>query len=300
MNWLLIALLSYVLYAVVNIIEKFIIDKRVKNPLVYLLWANILGAFTLIALIALPFTFPKLPLHWLAAILAGVFYFVASLVYLRLLQVEEISRISLWSNMTPIFTLLISLVLLGEQLSSVQIFSFALLLIGGIVASLKKELFRMRMSRNIFLAMIMSLLIAGYFITVRFASNSSSSAALYLIITCVTTFLTASLLVSRKIRRSFHEETRSAPKQLIGATFLAVAIESLGLLLSLWSLSLGPASLISALGGFQSLMVIIFVVMLSMIAPRVIKERFDVFSVTIKLVALVLMVSGVALLYTAT
>ena len=72
---------------------------------------------------------------------------------------------------------------------------------------------------------------------------------------------------------------------------------ALGLFLNTQAISLGPVSLVSALEGFQTIAVFVIAALLTIFAPRIIKEEFDRKNLALKLLALALMLGGIAVLY---
>ena len=73
-------------------------------------------------------------------------------------------------------------------------------------------------------------------------------------------------------------------------------IDNAGTLFNTWALSLGPVALINAIGGIQSIFVFIIAILISIFAPKIIKEELDMKNVVLKIAALVLIVVGLLLL----
>jgi len=145
MSWIIFAILANFFWALGNVADKYIVGNRVKNPYVYQVW---LIFFSVIYIILIPFINFILPdwytFGWLC--MAAIFYFIGSLFYIKAMQLEEVTRINIWLNLVPIFSMCFAWLLLGELLSSHQFLAFSLFIIGSIVAS-----FRIRQKYIVFL-----------------------------------------------------------------------------------------------------------------------------------------------------
>jgi len=138
MLWLIPAILAGLLWAISNIGDKYIVSQKIKNPFVYLI---LLGLFGLISIIFLPFTsFENFSLQiGLLLVLASALYFVASVPYLKALQLEEVSRVNIWWSLIPIFSFVIGFAGGLEKFSFNELFAFIFLVTGSFIASLHSD-----------------------------------------------------------------------------------------------------------------------------------------------------------------
>lgn len=128
MNYLPIALIAYTLNAVAVTIDKFLITKKIPDPLIYVFY------FSLISLIALPFApFVSLP-DPLTFILASAYIFLwvsGAYFMLKGLKIGQVARvIPVIGTLIPIFLLIEAV--LTSSISFYQIIA-VLLLISGLV-----------------------------------------------------------------------------------------------------------------------------------------------------------------------
>ncbi len=133
MTWFFLALTAYFLGAVVGLLDKFLLKQRATTqPVVYSFYIGILSGFSLV-LAPLGLTWPG-PNFVLAALLAGVILFFGIWAYFKALDINETSRVfTLSGGFTPVLVLILAAIFLGERLAPTQIFSFFLLVLGGVL-----------------------------------------------------------------------------------------------------------------------------------------------------------------------
>src|SRR3989338_8323484 len=146
MPWILIALLPYLCWSVVAVLDKYVVAHKVKNPAVFWVWQVYLAALLLLLIPFVGLTIPTpAVLFW--CFIAGFFYFFAALPYYTALQIEEMSRVNMLYNLTPLFTLAGTYLFLHDRLSSLELFAFVILVFGAFIASLHAGQGRWRISR---------------------------------------------------------------------------------------------------------------------------------------------------------
>ncbi len=109
MSWLLFTLLAINLWALSNIIDKNVVSKRVKNPVMVLGISSI--AFIIFALIA--FLFFRASLSFVGIAL-GLLYTGILLLYYRAMQLEEASRVVALYSITPLLVAILAYSLLAK------------------------------------------------------------------------------------------------------------------------------------------------------------------------------------------
>jgi len=105
------------------------------------------------------------------------------------------------------------------------------------------------------------------------------------------------LLSWKKLRQDVGKDIAKYGYVIILIIFMIFIFEISGVFMNLWALSLGPASLVFSTEGFQSLFVFIIAVLLSIFYPKIIKEEIDRKNILLKISALILMMSGIVILY---
>ncbi len=139
MSWIVAALLATTIMAIVNFGDKLVSSRYVPNAYAIqifygfvnlafgaLLWA--LSGFVILPLdLALP-----LVLAGMVTVAGGYFYFQA-------VMQEEMSRLIVLGQLVPVYTLLMSVLFLGERPSALQLLGFVLILVAAVGVSLDRR-----------------------------------------------------------------------------------------------------------------------------------------------------------------
>jgi len=295
MNWIFLAILAHFFWAWVNIGDKYIVGKRVKNPYVYMVWLTLTG---IVSIFVIPFVDFRI-LDWQTMtflIVGALFYFFGGLPYIRAMQIEEPTRINVWWNLIPLISLIIGFSFFNERLNAIQLLAFVLLIIGAFVASLHARNGPLRFSRAFVLMMISTLAFAIYGVLFSRATQHVSFWQGFVWVHLVMVVASFTLFLSRTFRKDFKEEIRRGDKTL-WTIFVGVAlVDRLGILLNQWALSLSSAALVYAFEGTQVLFVFLIALFLSWFYPHIVKEEIDRKNLILKLIALVFMIVGVLVL----
>lgn len=295
MFWILFAVLANLFWGLVNVGDKYVIVNKISDPIVYMVWLTLYNVFLLGILPFVDFSVPPTGLlAWLA--LAAALFFGGSLLYARAVAREDITRLNVWWGLIPVFTLLLSWILLEERLSDGQLFAFVLLIAGLVSASLHVSGRLFRVSRALWLIVGACLLYAGYAVILRFVTQSVSPATAFLWISFFSTIFALLLFLQKKFRTVFFAPENKLHLALAGGLFLIALFDNIAMVFNIWAYSLGPAALVAATGGFQAIFVFILVIFITLKNPRLLREELDRRNLTLKIIALILMVAGIAVL----
>ncbi|MCD4761289.1 DMT family transporter [bacterium] len=295
MTWIFLAIIANFFWSLVNIGDKYLVSKKIQNPYVYLVvltWAGVIGLFLI------PFIDFFVPeFKWLALIvIASASYFFGSIFYFHAVKIEDISRINIWWNLIPIFTLVISWVAIDEKLTNNQLSAFVILIIGAIIASIHFGKTKLSFSKALPLMFISTFVYAIYFVIIRYVSSEIPFLVIYVWNLVIVTILTFPLFLFSKFRKDFKKDFRFMSGRTKGKVISIAVMDESAILINMWALSLGPVALISVLGGLQSVYVFILVVLISLFRPHIIKEKLDKRNAILKLVALCVIIVGVLML----
>jgi drug/metabolite transporter (DMT)-like permease len=134
MSWFLLAVISYLMLALVNLGDKFVVDKLLKSGKAYAFSVGVLGS--LVFVIA-PW-FLKWPGTFLLLInfLAGAFFIFALWLMYEALKNSEMSRVVVViGSIVPVFTIIFSVLFFKESFSLNQCFGLLLLISGMFIIS---------------------------------------------------------------------------------------------------------------------------------------------------------------------
>lgn len=295
MRWIYLAITAHFLWAWVNIGDKYVVDKRIKNPLVYYLWLCIISAWVVILI---PLAGLSLPGPGLFALLflAAFFGFLGALPYFKALQLEEISRINIWWQFIPIFSLLIGFLVLGQRLNQFEVAAFIILILGGALASIRVEKGKFKMSKAVIYMLLSGLFYGAYAVTLNKITETFPVFDAWLWVNLFFLIFAPLLLLSENIKNDFKRSWQGMTKSLFMVLVGVIVVDNLASLLNVWALSQAYGSLVFAMEGWQMLFVFLIALVLSIFYPRIIKEDLSAGNLILKIASLLLMITGILIL----
>lgn len=93
MSWIFLSVLAALIWAVVNIFDKYIISKLVDRPIVPVIIMGVIGLLASAAIFLTSGFQPLSTINILLAIIAGVFYVLTVFFYFHAVKIEEISKV---------------------------------------------------------------------------------------------------------------------------------------------------------------------------------------------------------------
>ncbi len=296
MAWIFLAIAAHFFWALINILDKYVVMNKVRDPYVYLVWQVIAGGALIVLL---PFFDLEILLgrDLIVLLFISAFAFVGGMLYLRAMQTEDVTRINIWWNIIPVYTLLLGLVFLGEKLSFLQSIAFLLLISGAVLASFHWQKGMIRISRAFWLMLVACFFYALYAIGMRYLSQRIDFYSLFWWLHIIMFLYVPFLFLKKKFRASFVAETSRLNKGLLLIVGVVVLLGILGTFFNIWALSLGPAALVFVMEGWQVLFVFVLTLFISAIKPEILQEELDKRNMIFKISAAVLMVIGVVLIY---
>jgi len=296
MGWVFYAIAAPALYAVSNFFDKFLIEKRVRDPIILAIIGGFLSC--VVGFVILMFRgFPGIPTNQLIYLLvAGVLFELALIPWYKALSLEDASRVGPLFQVIPVLVLAMSYLFLGERLVLGQLLGFLFILIGGYLLSVKKfgsGVFEIR--RALWWSLLSSLLFAIPFILFKFVSLEQgfwdSLAYEFIGGGIGALILLISVVVFRDvgfrggiIKRGFGTWAIIGSNEVIYIT---------SRVFNFYAIALASASLVSVLGGFQPFFMLVFGLILSRWFPKIIKENVAKKVVVLKFVAVILIFIGV-------
>ena len=297
--WILIAIISYLLLALANLIDKFLLTGSLKNPKTYVFYIGMLGG---VIFLLIPFGFleiPTLPIIFLALI-AGAMRTLGLFALFSGLRNFEASRIiPALGGAVPIFLAVLTLVVVGENqlLSAGNLVAFTLLVGGTVVVSVERHAFVTLQSLRY------SLLAAFFFATffvfskIVYLAQSFLSGLIWLLMGA---FLSSLLfLASKEVRKEVFGHKKPVSRK-IGLLFLGnQAMAGSAVFLQNLAVALAPFGLLAfvgALAGIQYLFLFILALFLSVKFPQLLHERVSKGVVAQKIISIVLVGAGLVLL----
>lgn len=179
MSWLALQIGASILAALNSILDKHLTDCMKIHPLLYLLSFGVISLP--VVLLGAVGIVPWPPLADLALVLAsGLCFAIAVNLYYRAIALEEVSRLVPLLRLSPVFVLLLSILFFGERLQIFQYLAFVTMLTGSSLLVLKPGERKNRLSKGVFLMLIVAALLA---------INSTLTAQLYREYSLATAFI---------------------------------------------------------------------------------------------------------------
>lgn len=292
MLWVYFTILATASWAISNLIDKYVLDKYVQNPMIGTIFMGFLGLIG--AIIISQFTEVFIPSTniLVLSLIGGMAYVVAVLYYFKAIVVEEVSRVIPLFSISPIFTLILATIFLGEIFTVQKYLGILIIVAGSFLISLRKDI-KFTISKSLRLMIISCLFFAINGILLKYILNSLTYWNAF-VWTRVGAFLPIPILFYIN-RESTIKTIRDRPKSGLYLS-ISESFNLLGLFLITVAISYGFISLISALGGIQNFIVLVVASLLSIFKPQIIKEELKGSTILQKIVAIMMIVSGAVLI----
>lgn len=300
MLWLLFAFSGPILWALSTHIDKYLVERYFKFSRV-----GVLLIFTaLIGVLPLPFiwafnpTVLELPLRSIAVIgFSGILYMGAMYFYLRALQNEEASVVAPFFQTSPLFGYALAYFILGETLTSPQMFGGALIVCGALLISVQiggghKTHLRPQFV-VLMLAAAFSLALSSVIFKMFAVEDEFWSTTFWVFVGEI--LFGAALMASPENRRQFFGLFKQHPVAMTTVNAANELINLAGGLGVRYALLLAPLSLVQAITSTSTLFVFGFGVLLSRFFPQFAREDLAPRSLMQKGAAAVLVAAGIIL-----
>jgi len=296
MEWFIFALLAPILWAGCNVIDKILLTKSFKNPFTYQIWTAIFDGATAILLITflpISFSYPG----FLLGIIIGIIDVFSLLLYNKAMLVEEASRVIPLSYLNALFILPMSYIFFGEILHSQQYLGVLFLVVGAMLISYKtREKGKFIFSPVIKLILITAVIWAFLAILEKYSLDFINPLSL-IVWTFVGFFIGAfPSLLFPKIKKDFFIMIKKIDKFILTLTILTLIFAYSAFTLFLNALSLGSPSLVVSVATIQPFVLFVYTTILTQFVPNYIKEKIDKRTVSLKLIAICFIFSGVWLI----
>lgn len=307
MDWIFIALIAPAAWAAANHIDKYLLSKHlpVQGIGVLLLFSSAVGPLLLpVIWLVHPHVFQIAPMHALILVTNGVLYIASLVPYFMALQRDEASFVVPLFQITAVFSYVLGLIFLDEQLTLWQGLAAGLIVIGSVLLSLQinRPAKRLRLKRDVLLLMLAaSLMNALNWLLFKFvAIQENFWVSSFWEYVGFAIFFVAAFGFIRPVRQNFMAVlTSPAPSKrrlVVGFSFLNEGLSTLAKVATNWASLSGPLALISAIHGLQPAFVFGMGILLTLFVPLYGREDMTRATLTQKIGAIMLTISGVALL----
>lgn len=298
MIWFLITIIAYFLYALVAVIDKYLISKRLPQPAVYAFFVGILG---ILAIFLIPFGFhlPSFPILLLSFI-AGLSFTFALFYLFNALKFEETTKIiPFMGGLQPIFIFILSFVFLKEKLANTQLTAFVFLVLGTIFITFDFHSKKFLKEKGVLCAFVSTFLFAlSYFLT-KAVYQKHPFISSFVWIRLGSFFGALSFLISGKIRQKLINTIRPRVGRRRGTSFIfffGQACGALSFFLINYAIKLNSVSLVNALQATQYIFLLIMTIIISKNFPQVLEEKSTFENLRRKVIAIIFIGLGLWLI----
>lgn len=300
--YVVLALSAYLCWSLSNIFDKIVVDDQVVDPVSITFFEILLSSFVFLLIPVAGLTLPSLKIT-LLMLLTGALFVLFVLPYFAALKREEVSRVvPLW-RFYPIFTLIIAHVTVGERLSFYHYCAFALLIAGGFLISVKKIKGILRLTPAFWFMILATFLTAIHDVLLKYIYElwgqqfTEVVLHVYLWVKIGSVGAVLCFLTIPRFRQQLYSVVSqlSATKKIFA--FTSVFLSQIAMFLFFWAIARGSVSIISALGGFESLFTLIFAILFTLKWRTYFGEEIRPKILLIKFSAILLIFVGLIFLY---
>lgn len=296
--WLFFALLTPFLFSFTNYTEKYLVDKKIKDPTSI----TILCGLIILLIGVIIFIWQGFPIIGVSQtfflLISGIFLVVYLIPYFKALSLDDASRVVPLFQITPVFVLVIGYFLLKESLSAIKILGFLFILLGGLMLgfdSFGKGIIKIRKS---FWYMVLSSLLYGFSnIFFKFAGINSS---FWIILSYQAIGAGIGTIILFFISNNRQNFVKSIKKLEFLSWLLLIINGSLNAVAnfsSSYAFLIAPVALVSVVAnGTQPVLLIIEGFIISKFIPHIIKEDIRRSTIIIKVVSVVVIIIGLLII----
>ncbi len=290
MAWIIIAIVSYLLNAVVTVIDKSLVSNKVRDPLVYSFYVGILSS---VVFVLWPFDFSFLPINTaLAALICGVAFFLALyFYYASFLKTSATRTVTVIGGISPIILLVLSYFFLDERLPSLWYLAFLLLLGGSFLITFGKNI------TFTYHSFVSAVFFALSFFTIKivFLNTTFINGLVWTRIGFLA--IAVFLLCFNSFRKKLFASPLKVTNKLFALFVGNKAMSALSGVLLNYAILLGSVSVINALQGVKYVGVFVIASFLSICCPGFIKESLEKKMIAQKVFGVAMVCLGIVLLF---
>lgn len=295
MIWIISSITAHLSWALTNVIDKFLVVNKIKNPYFYILMTTLVEVP--IVLLLIPFMEVSVPsteiMLWLS--LNGILFLAGNLLYIKAVQIEDVTRINILWNLIPVFSLIIAWFTINEKLGGKELLALSLLTGGALLASVHIKGKGIRFSKAFWLMTLSCLVFASSAVVIKHVTATETYLNTLLWSMIIMGIMSVIPFASRNYRKASADDIKNL-KKLWPIYILVSVIFMSGMFFNYFAVSEGPVSLVYAMEGFQVLFVFLITLGLSLFTTINLKEELDRKNILLKAAALFIMICGLGVL----
>ncbi|MFA6097684.1 MAG: DMT family transporter [Candidatus Paceibacterota bacterium] len=293
-SWVILSLMTALLWATSDVINKFIFTRWPIKPVVLVIFSCLVNLVITFGVYVHQGLSELSVLHLLLAIAAAFFYFFGYYLYFSAVKMEEVSRITPLFYLMPLFILLLAAIFFQEKLTFIKYTGIILLVAGAILIS-QKGSFSFRIGKAFWFMILSALSISAYAIITKYLLNFSDYWTIFSYTRGLGLIPFLIPLIYKKLP-DLEDAARQGGKAAIGMILGSASLNSIGIILITVAMAMGSVTLTNTMLSIQPLFVLIFAVFISRYYPQLFREDLDRRTVALKLVSILLIVAGAILI----
>lgn len=310
MSWLIIVIIAYLILAIVNLADKFILGNVIPDSRAYTFFIGILGAFVII-LAPWFLSWPGWVIFGLNILVGALFPIALTFMY-RSLKVGDTSKmITMIGGLVPVFTITLSIFILGEVFTRNQWIGIVISLMGTVIIAWlpnKKTLWHKisvmfgmtddNPKKGILEALAAALFFGLFFIGTKYLYSSQPFWSGFIWIRLGTLLFVLTFLIKKTCRRGIFDSFKNLMQGKNRLLFFGnQGLSGVGFMLQNYAIALGSVTLVSAMQGIQYAFLLIFGALATVFKPQAVKEDISRSVIIQKFIAIILI--GIGLFFIA-
>ena len=288
-EWFPLALLAGVIWAAADLIDKYIIEHELRDPIFVSIF-NGIGAFFLFTLASLLFGNIWIPIEVVVlAIITGAVYASAVMLYFEAMKKEDISLAAPMLATAPLFVLLFAFFLLDERLTPIKYAGIFLIVGGAMLVSFRNAGRRIKWDNVAFLVLGAAALVGLRNTLMKYITLEISVWSVLFWVGV------GGLLMTLVIFAMHHPHVARRWKMGVRHSVVLGGFSALAFFFLTHALAVGPVSLVSAIVAVKPLVVFLAATAISMFSPGFLREHVTPAILLRKSIATILIVIGAAL-----
>ncbi len=290
MSWILFSILAAIVWAIVNIIDKYVLTKLVKTPIIPVMLFGIIGLVISIFMYFFKGFSELSYFHIFVAFIAGFCYLLMVLFYFKAIQIEEVSRIIPLFYLTQVFVVILAAIFLGEIFTFSKYIGIFLMIVGSVLISSRK-ITNISLGKAFWFMVLSCLALAVNDVLTKYLLDFADYWTIFSY-SRIGTFLALIpffFISYKQLKSSFKK-----PK-VVGLISLSEVLNLGGVLFVTIAASVGFITLVRTLSSLNAFFVLLFTIIISLFLPKILKEEINKSTIALKLLSIVLIFVGFVL-----
>lgn len=292
MMWAVLAIAAALIWASVNVLDKFYMSKYVKNPMVPMFFLCAVGLVFGILVSFFRGLGALSGFNVFLALLAGAFYFFSVFLYFKAIKIEEVSVVAPLYYVSTIFTAFLAAIFLNEIFTMVKYLGVFFLMSGAILLSSRDLKFKM--SRGFWFMILASLLMSVNTVLMKYLLGFADFWTVFSYVRFGMLFPLIPVLIYafRDLKMIY----KKYGVKVFSLITLGESMNMVAVLIFTLAISIGFVTLANALSAVQPFFVFLFALVLSVFFPKILKEEIGKKTLVIKFFSILMIFGGVVLI----